>query len=524
MGDDRIRVGVVLDDGETAPAWVAELLGRVRDSDWVKLVVVARRVGEHRRQAAPSVWWLFGLLDRWAHAGMDDAFARRPLASTLSGVRSVDISELAATSAADRLDVVLDLSERGPATTVAAAIHGSWSVDGGPPDDPRAFWALYRREPSTEVRVRRTGVRGDDAIARAHILTDRESVFRTTSAIRWKSGTLVMRCLRQLQLQGSLPGEPEERAPHDHGAPTPAARAVASVALHIVVTFVRRRALRSLGRHTWFLAVRPKDWRRLAERDDRGFRAIVPPRGHFYADPFLFEDATKTYVFFEDFIHSENKAVISCAEVTSSGLGTPRVVLRADHHLSYPFVFRRGDTIYMLPESTRARRLDLFRAVDFPWRWEFERTLLADTHLADATLLEHDGLLWLFGTAASHGGNDWEDLHIFYASTLEGNWTPHPLNPVLSDVRSARPAGRIFVDDGALIRPAQDCSVRYGYAMTLNRIDLLTTTGYSETRAGAIDPGWYPGNTATHTIDHTEHLEVIDGRAVMPRGRGLPSW
>jgi hypothetical protein len=57
-------------------------------------------------------------------------------------------------------------------------------------------------------------------------------------------------------------------------------------------------------------------------------------------------------------------------------------------------------------------------------------------------------------------------------------------------VRYGRPAESIVVDDAARSRPAQDCSVRYGYAMTLNRIDLLTMTGYSETRAGAVDPGW----------------------------------
>ncbi len=413
------------------------------------------------------------------------------------------------------LDVVLDLTAHPCARDIPAPEHGSWWVEGGSPDDPRAFWAFRRRERSVEVRLRRSGRDGVDVIGRAHVLADQESIFRTTNATQWKCATLVTRALQQLHLEQRLCGEPGRVAMDPQRWPT--AAEVVGAGFRIARAFLRRRTLGSRQRSIWFLALRKKNWRRLAERDSRGFRPIIPPSGHFYADPFLFKDGERTYVFFEDFIDAESKAVISCAEVTSSGLGSPRVVLRADHHLSYPFVFRQGEAIYMLPESTNAQRLDLFRAVQFPWTWEFGGTLLPDTHIADATLLEHGGLLWLFGTTASHNGKDWEDLHVLHARSLEGPWTPHPLNPVVIDVRSARPAGRIFLDDGALIRPAQDCSVRYGYAMTLNRIDLLTTSQYAESPVGRIGPEWYPRNTGTHTIDHSDEFEVIDGRAPLPR-------
>ena len=49
-------------------------------------------------------------------------------------------------------------------------------------------------------------------------------------------------------------------------------------------------------------------------------------------------------------------------------------------------------------------------------------------------------------------------------------WQPHSLNPVVRDVRTARPAGRIIVNSHGHIRPGQDCSTRYGAAITLNRI------------------------------------------------------
>jgi len=83
-------------------------------------------------------------------------------------------------------------------------------------------------------------------------------------------------------------------------------------------------------------------------------------------------------------------------------------------------------------------------------------------------------MVWssLAGTAAWHGGKDWEDLQIFQASLFEGSWTPHPPNPVIADVRYAGAAGRIFVTDSALIQAAIRRSMRYWYAITPNRTDL----------------------------------------------------
>lgn len=515
MPDRPIRLGILLETSASAPAWIAELIGQIRASTFVDLAMIGQVVSTGRPMRPPMMWRLFAQLDRWVHARHDDAFAPVPADAVLSGIRRGGAPELAAASASKMLDVVLDLTGSPVAHDVPTPEHGSWWVDGGSADHPQAFWSLLRGEHSSAARVRRLGPRGVEVIGRAYVLTDQQSVFRTTSAIQWKCGTLVMRALRQLHLERQLSGEAERATAAS--ARWPAWPVVAWVALRIVVAFVRREWLDFGRRTTWFLALRTKNWRRLAEREGRGFVPIVPPTGHAYADPFLFKDAEKTYVFFEDLVHAEGKAVISCAEVTASGLRSPRVVVRADHHLSYPFVFRSGDTVYMLPESTRVQRLDLYRAVEFPWRWELDRTLMSDTYLADATLLEHEGLLWLFGTTLSHGGKDWEDLHAWHARSLDGPWTPHPLNPVVSDVRSARPAGRIFLDDGALIRPGQDCSVSYGSAVTLNRIDLLTTTQYAESSVGRIGPEWYPGNTGTHTIDHTDQFEVIDARAPLTR-------
>ena len=88
---------------------------------------------------------------------------------------------------------------------------------------------------------------------------------------------------------------------------------------------------------------------------------------------------------------------------------------------------------------------------------------------------------------------------------------PHPRNPVVSDVRRARPAGRVLERDGCLLRPAQDGSGAYGRRIIWNRIEVLTPTDYRETPIGSIEPGWLPGVVCTHTYNTDGRFEALDG-------------
>ena len=93
-------------------------------------------------------------------------------------------------------------------------------------------------------------------------------------------------------------------------------------------------------------------------------------------------------------------------------------------------------------------------------------------------------------------------------------------NPVVTDARRARPAGRVLRRDGALLRPAQDASGGYGRRIVLNRIDLLAEDDYRETAVASIEPGWLPGVVRTHTYTVDGDVEVLDGQRYQPRRPG----
>jgi hypothetical protein len=260
----------------------------------------------------------------------------------------------------------------------------------------------------------------------------------------------------------------------------------------------------------WSIAIR----RRTAAHpfDDPSDYVLVPcPKDRFYADPFLFEKDGKTFLFFEDFRYAEGRAVISCCELRSDGTpGLPVEVLRCPHHLSYPFVFEHEGEIYMLPETRGNRRLELYRATNFPTAWTSEAELLSDVHVVDATIHKVNEKFWMFAGVSNGKYSNSDELWLFFADALTGPWTPHRGNPVLSDVRRARPAGRLFYDEGRLIRPSQDCGKAYGYALVFSEVLTLNETEYEERQIARLNPEVIPGCVGTHTYNRTEQFEVVD--------------
>ena len=81
---------------------------------------------------------------------------------------------------------------------------------------------------------------------------------------------------------------------------------------------------------------------------------------------------------------------------------------------------------------------------------------------------------------AAEGVSTYDECYLYGADTPLGPWTPHPGNPIKSDVRSSRPAGRMIRWEGGLYRPTQDCSRRYGHAVAVQKVLELTPHTYRE--------------------------------------------
>lgn len=237
----------------------------------------------------------------------------------------------------------------------------------------------------------------------------------------------------------------------------------------------------------------------------------------FYADPFPFEHRGRTYVFVEDFDHRTGKGVISAARWNHDGPAGPfETVLTRDVHLSYPYVLEHDGEVWMIPETSAARTVELYRATDFPHRWELHSVLIDGVEASDATPFEHDGRWWLTATVGL-GGSLSDSLFLWSAPDLRGPWTEHRGNPVLVDIASARPAGRVELRDGRLLRPVQDGRSGYGAAMSVAEITRLDDDAFEQTIVARYAPGASWPGTRVHTLNSGGGIETIDGSIRMPR-------
>ena len=87
----------------------------------------------------------------------------------------------------------------------------------------------------------------------------------------------------------------------------------------------------------------------------------------FVADPFLFKEGDTWHLFFEVLNSSTMQGDIAVA--TSKDLlrwDYKQVVLDEQFHLSFPLVFRSDGEIFMIPETTEANGVRLYRATKFP--------------------------------------------------------------------------------------------------------------------------------------------------------------
>ena len=542
----RLRVGVLLDSFEVS-TWVRHVLEDLTASPACELA--AAIVAESDGAPAPQperlrylAYYLYDRLDRRLMTEAPDPFARvdvEPLLRTAATLRvrperrrvsdtilEPDLERIRALG----LDVLLRFGFRIlRGGILAAARFGVWSyhhddnrrIRGGPP----CFWEVVEGLPVTGsvLQVLTERLDGGRVIYRSSAPTHRRSVARNRGHVYWKSATFVRRCLERVAETGELPAE-ESYQPYSYPLYRKPGNARAAVVLGRFLTRAAREwAGERLTRAQWFLGYRFHDAGNGAGGDasaasapEEAFRfaRLVPPADRFWADPFPWHHDGRWFVFFEEYRFRARRGVLRVLEVdpVRGRVGEPQTVLEEPFHLSYPFIFSWQDELFLLPETSAAGEVRLYRCVEFPHRWRHEAVLLRGVRAVDPTLHEEAGRWWLFaGVAAAGARHAHDELHLFSADTPLGPFAPHRGNPVVSDARSARPAGRLFRWRDELLRPAQDCSGRYGSAVAIQRVARLDDLHYAEEPVSRIEATWAPGLLATHTWNRACGLTVTDG-------------
>ena len=515
----KLRIGVILSDVDV-PVWVARMLERIRDASHAKMIVLAF-IGNNSNTQEALAHRLSDL-----HLQLDKAvFRPDPDPLELRDVRTVlpNIPLLQAEPSkwnfllkfAD-LDIFINLSQdRLPESLLHAARYGIWSLRGNnkriTTSTGRGWLELPKDGSLIDCAVEAQRGESVQVVGRSVMAANRYSITHNQKSFLWRAASLLPHAIKQLYLNGETKFFADaESVESAIKASKPGTGQIVDLALKQFVGKLQNKVAKRGSQDNWILMAgtrsseEPLSWDKL--------KPIVPPTGVFWADPFIVHKESKTYIFFEEFIHKTGLGRISYVEIQQDGsIGKSQAVLEKPYHLSYPFIFEYRGEFYMIPETAQQRAIDMYRCTRFPDQWVYYKTIMQDLRAVDATLIEHNAIWWMFVNIAGEGGSTWDELHLFYANNPLGDeWTPHPLNPVVSDVRYARPAGHIFSRDGELIRPSQDSSLRYGYALNLNRITVLTTTEYEEELLERLEPPDDGDILAVHTHNFSGNLTVVD--------------
>lgn len=238
------------------------------------------------------------------------------------------------------------------------------------------------------------------------------------------------------------------------------------------------------------------------------------PKNEFWADPFLFEYKNDNYVFFENYEYDTRKGKISCGIINGSDLINIVDVMDFDYHLSYPFIFRDGDDIFLMPETHENKRLEIYKCIMFPNKWELYSSAFEGEVVHDASFyVDESGCRWLFINKQAHTkSSDCSELFIYKVDNFKlDGLTPHKDNPVLIGDDIARNGGGIFNYNGSIYRPSQaNVDGVYGKALNINKIEKLSIDEYVESTVLIAKPNFYKGLKAMHHLHQMEGRFVID--------------
>jgi len=418
-------------------------------------------------------------------------------------------------------DVIVDFSGADAVETCAASVpFGMWRLDAY--NDAAGLDAAFLGKGATPVSLLRYPGNGQMPETLARVVYDTKALAAmNVMYIQEKSVQLIEHELARLMIDPAQTGQ----ATVDPPPAMPGTTALCRY-LYLAVADICARSFRAMKSR---MGLRPRMFTlRVGRGDFPDFNPaasveIMPPGNRYWADPFLFEDNGEVFLFFEDFDYGTGRGHISVGRLDGTDFELIGTAHSAPHHLSYPYVFRHGDDIFMMPETHQAGRIEIWRATDFPTGWELYSTAMEGAGAVDCVLKEIDGTWWLFANICRDSFNGHcSELHVFRTDgPALTRIEPHRLNPVVIGADTARGGGRVFDRDGRWYRCSQDNSGGvYGYALNIMEIETLDIDHYRERRVRHITPDFAQDFAkdsnlrliGCHHVDATQGLFVIDTR------------
>ncbi len=373
------------------------------------------------------------------------------------------------------------------------------------------FWEAYYSLPKTRFSIRQhtAQCQGGKTLASGAFPTKYRFLLNRAHLVQKSAGQL-RNLLRKFAASGAPASAPGSGPYSGRMYPAPLCRHSALYLAKMTLRIGQRMAYKVFNiKHKWGLSIIRSGWRNAALWRSTHLAA---PRGHFWADPFLYQSGGKTYCFVEDYVYATGRAHIAVLEVTASGATELGPCIQENYHLSFPFLFTYEGALYMCPESSEARQVRIYRCTGFPLQWELCHVAMDNISAADSMFFQHGGKWWML-TSLDHSGLDdhCSELYLFSGqSPFDKNWIPHPQNPIRVDPEGGRNAG-LIIEGGKLFRAAQRQGFdQYGKGLILYEIVEVNEHVYRERHVADISCEFKEGLLGAHHVSTTGEFTVVD--------------
>ncbi len=546
LNKKKLRIGLLV-DSYIIPAWAYLMLDRIKQSDYADINLVVLNTSEETKKefftrvkdnSDRLLYLAYRRLENKFIRPHPYAFAQREATDLLASVPVIKVKPTQ-TKYSDyfeekdileikkhKIDIHIRLGFRIlRGNILETARFGIWSYHHGDNGvnrgGPAGFWEVFEGRPVTgsTLQILTEDLDNGLVISKSFSATDQFSLNRNLNNCYWKSPALLPRKLKELYELGEKKFFRNVRALNGHESfyshrlyRAPTNGEIVKLLIKHLAKHIKSRLYNLVFLQQWILMYSLDEgtstsfWR---------FRKIIPKKDRGWADPHVIQEKENYHIFIEEYIHKLRKGHISLMEMDQTGNFTnPAIIIERPYHLSHPFVFYWDGEYYLIPESASNRTIEVYKCLEPFDKWQFHKILLRDITAVDTTIFHYQKTWWMFTNIKEYeGASTCDELFLFYADNpLSDRWKEHPQNPIVSDVRKSRPAGRIFKRNGNIYRPSQDCSNGYGYGIRINQIVILNEVEYLEKEVNFIEPNWDRNITGVHTLSFARDLTLIDGR------------
>lgn len=233
-------------------------------------------------------------------------------------------------------------------------------------------------------------------------------------------------------------------------------------------------------------------------------------KDRWFADPFILDVTdSEIIILAEEFCYDVKRGRI--ARVVFDRLTYEEkdysIILDLPTHLSFPFIYRKGEKVYVMPENSASGCSTIYEYDDDSRRLTAVNQV-SDEPYTDATIFQAEGKTWLWTTMTPDPNGKTLRIYGFDNTKL-------CVNKKCSDVsfttNIARNAGECFMVNDRLYRPAQDCTKCYGHGVVIQEC-AHDSEGWHFKDINSFYPVSFKYNQGIHTLNHYRGLIVFDAR------------